>query len=394
MQDHSPELIPESGILTLSDAVWKEAHRRMAVIKPLANLEVVSNLRAAEAGKQLGLSKRTIYTLISRYRDSGGSLVSLAPLHSKGGKGGKRLPENVEKIISSTIDRMYLSRQRNKVETIIKEIHNRCRMEKLRPPARNTIRARISHLRPEVAVQAREGCNAAHRLQAAAGSFPEVSSPLEIIQIDHTPVDIIVVDSSLRKPIGRPWITIGIDVFSRCITGYCLTLEPPSAVSVGLCLSHSAIDKQAWLERLDVKNEWPVHGKPNKIYVDNGKEFHSEALHRGCDAHGIKISYRPVGASHFGGIVERVIGTFMQMVHTLPGTTFSNVAERGSYDSEGKSALTLAELERWFALAISGPYHGSVHNGIDEPPIVRWLRGISEKGAPVSVTNSKAFLVD
>lgn len=84
----------------------------------------------------------------------------------------------------------------------------------------------------------------------------------------------------------------------------------------------------------------------------------------------------------------------MQMVHTLPGTTFSNVAERGSYDSEQKAVLTLEELERWFALAITGPYHGSVHLGINEPPISRWAQGFREKGDPKPVADPKAFLVD
>ncbi len=394
MPTHDPKLIIESGALTVSDNAWKEARRRSSIIGPLADLDIVSTAMAAEAGQKLGLSERTVYTLIYRFRESGKSLISLAPIRSHGGRGGKRLPDKIEKIISSTISEMYLTRQRFNVETVIKEISHRCRMEKIKRPGATTVRARIRCLRPEIVIKAREGTKAAHKLQSAAGKTPIVTTPLEVIQIDHTPVDVIVVDSSLREPIGRPWITMGIDVFSRCITGYCLTLEPPSAVSVGLCLVHSASDKLSWLKQLNVEAEWPVYGKPNHIFVDNGKEFHSEALRRGCEVHGIKISYRPVGASHYGGIVERVIGTFMQMVHTLPGTTFSNVAERGSYDSEYKSALTLEELQRWFALAITGPYHGSIHNGINEPPITRWKRGVFNKEKPTPVVNSKAFLVD
>jgi putative transposase len=39
------------------------------------------------------------------------------------------------------------------------------------------------------------------------------------------------------------------------------------------------------------------------------------------------LSYRPPGQPHFGGIVERLIGTMMRMVHDeVPGTTFSNTA--------------------------------------------------------------------
>ena len=105
--------------------------------------------------------------------------------------------------------------------------------------------------------------------------------------------------------------------------------------------------------------------------------------------HGITLQYRPPGEPHFGGTIERVLGTFMQMVHELPGTTFSNPRERGAYDSEREAVFTLAELEKWFALAITGPYHGSLHTGIGEAPLARWKKGVGESGEPKPVHDSK-----
>ncbi len=96
-----------------------------------------------------------------------------------------------------------------------------------------------------------------------------------------------------------------------------------------------------------------MSGKPGQLYLDNAAEFKSEALRRGCEQHGIRLDYRPLGRPHYGGIVERIIGTAMQMIHDeLPGTTFSNHDQRGDYDSENKAALTLHELERWLTLAV------------------------------------------
>lgn len=112
--------------------------------------------------------------------------------------------------------------------------------------------------------------------------------------------------------------------------GLVVTLEAPSATSVGLCLAHAACDKRPWLERLAVEAVWPMGGKPRALYVDNAAEFKSEALRRGCDEHGVKLRYRPLGQPHFGGIVERLIGTMMELVHELPGTTFSSAADRGA----------------------------------------------------------------
>ncbi|EKG65845.1 putative transposase [Vibrio cholerae HC-56A1] len=173
-----------------------------------------------------------------------------------------------------------------------------------------------------------------------------------------------------------------------------VTLEAPSSVSVGLCLVHVACDKRPWLEGLNIEMEWPMSGKPRLLYLDNAAEFKSEALRRGCEQHGIRLDYRPLGQPHYGGIVERIIGTAMQMIHDeLPGTTFSNPDQRGDYDSENKAALTLRELERWLTLAV-GTYHGSVHNGLLQPPAARWAEAIARTGVPTVITRTTAFLVD
>ncbi len=82
-----------------------------------------------------------------------------------------------------------------------------------------------------------------------------------------------------------------------------VTLEAPSAVSVGLCLVHAACDKRPWLEGLNVEMDWPMSGKPRLLYLDNAAEFKSEALRRGCEQHGIRLDYRPPGQPHYGGIV-------------------------------------------------------------------------------------------
>ena len=54
----------------------------------------------------------------------------------------------------------------------------------------------------------------------------------------------------------------------------------------------------------------------------------------------------PAGQPHYGGIVERVIGTMMEVVHELPGITFSNPGKPRGYDSDARAVLTLRELQR------------------------------------------------
>jgi hypothetical protein len=99
---------------------------------------------------------------------------------------------------------------------------------------------------------------------------------------------------------------------------------------------------------------WPMHGIAKSLHLDNGKEFHSKALKRGCQQHGIRIDYRPPATPRFGGHIERLMGTLMTRVHALPGTTSSNVAARRDYPAEQKAILTLREFERILALEILG----------------------------------------
>lgn len=386
-------IIKESGAIRLSDAMWTKARLRSNIIGPIADKVVISAAMATEAAQKLNLSQRTVYSLIRKWRESGGSIVSLVSEGSKGGKGSSRLDSKIELLISSAITDTYLSRQKPNIASLMRIIKERCHKSNLKSPSLNTVRARIKRLQHEEVIFLREGKEAIRKLQPIEGHFPKTDNPLDIVQLDHTPVDLIIVDTYNRQPIGRAWITIAIDIYSRCIIGFCLTLEAPSATSVGLCLAHAVVDKRPWLERIGVEAEWPMSGKPKVIHVDNGPDFHSEALKRGCEINGIKVTYRPIGNPHYGGIIERVIGTMMKMVHNLPGTTFSNIIEKGQYNSEKNAALTLLELEKWFALAISA-YHSSIHSGIDEAPINKWKKAMDLDWKPFYVQNPKIFLVD
>jgi len=177
---------------------------------------------------------------------------------------------------------------------------------------------------------------------------------MDVVQIDHTAVDVIVVDERERLPIGRPWLSLAIDVATRVVPGFCVSLEPPSLISVALVLTHAVLPKDSWLADRELRVPWPVAGLPEVLHFDNGPEFHAESLSRAAQEYGIRLEYRPLGRPHYGGHIERLIGTTMGAVHLLPGATFSNVAEKGDYPSEKTAVLTLAELEKFIALQIAG----------------------------------------
>jgi putative transposase len=383
------------SISNVSNDLWAVGKQRADVIRPLAEQRRCSRAAIEKAANLLHLSERYVYQLVRNCRASQGQLTSLIPKTSNGGKGRSRLLEQQEALIRESIEDLYLTPQKLSPARIVEEVRKRCTEERLKIPSEATIRRRLCQLsNTSLKVRGENGAVS----EPIVGSFPEVEYPLSVVQIDHTLVDIIIVDPIDRLPIGRPYLTLAIDVYSRCIAGFVLSLEAPSAVSVGLCLTHIAMKKDSWLAMDNIDASWPVHGKPRIIHVDNGSDFHSSALTRGCEQHGIRIEYRPLGKPHYGGIIERVIGTLMKLVHTLPGTTFSNTEARGEYNSDDRACLTLSELERWLTIAITKYYHLNLHKGILLPPVKRYENGLTDMkrcGEELAkLQNEKAFLID
>lgn len=184
------------------------------------------------------------------------------------------------------IEETYLTRQRPSVATLMVDIRLRCHRLGIQSPSRQAVQRRLdARSRAEVTAR-REGRKAARdRFAPAIGSL-EASEPLAVVQIDHTRVDVIVVDSITREPIKRPWLTLAIDVYSRCVVGFYLSLEAPSATSVALCIAHAVLPKEGWLAAREVADTWEVSGMFTRLHLDNGADFHSHALRRGCEQYG------------------------------------------------------------------------------------------------------------
>lgn len=380
-------------------ADWHKARRRFEVISVLAKAPERTRGDAEAAAEALGCSATVVYRLLSRYL-ADPRVTSLLP-----GRRGRRhgqllLATEVDEVVQATIDEFYLTRQRPRVSDLVTEVQRRCRTLGLPKPSRKAINLRIGQRASIEVLAKRSGRKAARdRFGPATGSLT-APWPLALVQIDHTLVDVIAVDSVTRQPIQRPWLTIAIDVHSRCVVGFHLALEPPSATSVALCIAHAVLPKAGWLMARGVAGDWPVQGLIERLHLDNAKEFHSEALKRGCEQYGIAVDYRPVRTPHYGGHIERLIGTMMGKVHLLPGTTFSDVRAKGDWKPEDTAALTLDEIERWLAHAIVGVYHHDLHRGIGTTPVAAWERGIlgdgqvSGRGMPTAIDDPRRFLID
>ncbi|WP_375751989.1 Mu transposase C-terminal domain-containing protein [Vibrio sp. HN007] len=362
----------------LPDADWKLAQERFEAIRPvLDNPEYrFSRIEMSELAQKNKVSRATLYRWIDRYRATG-KISSLVP-EKRGVKPGKlKLSAPVNAIINEVLDEHYLSSQKHSVSWVCREVIRLCKNAKLEPPHPNTVRSRIQKISEKKQIKFRFGGKAAEQeFSVHRGEFPDGTFPLQVVQIDHTQLDIMLVDDIHRLPIGRPWITLAIDVYSRMVTGFYTSFDPPGALSTGLCLSHSILPKDNWIEKHGSQTDWPLWGVMSTVHADNAKEFRGEMLKRACDEYGIDISWRPVARPHYGAHIERLLGTFNKEIHNLPGTTFHNPVLRKNYDSEKAASLTLSEFERWLTIYITDVYHQRTHKMLGCSPLRQFEKGI------------------
>ena len=358
-----------------SDSEWKEANKRYDIIKDLVFIKKTKN-DVEEVGKKYGYSYVTLYEWINLYEQTK-EISSLVPNISRRGKKGSRLDPKIDNIINEALEDLYLNKQRYSFRRIYNKIYTSCKHQNLIPPHENTVRNRIETLEPKNVIKKREGYKEARQqFDNFEGEFPEGNYPLEFIQIDHTPLDIRVVDNIYRKPIGRPYLTLAIDVYSRMIAGFYLSLQSPGYYNVSQCLYSVFTQKEKILHKYNIDGDWNIFGIPRIIGVDNGADLVSSDMQRVCDEYGITLMKRPVARPQFGAHVERVLGTINQEVHNLAGTTFSNIVEKGNYNSDKEAMYTLDELKEWLLHYIVNIYHKRYHSGIEMTPEQKYMKGL------------------
>ena len=86
-----------------------------------------------------------------------------------------------------------------------------CRIDGLRLPHRSTIQRRVDELDVLTAARRRGQKALENAVTPSAGNY-QSDVPNEIWQIDHTVVDVIVVDEETRLPIGRRPLPLARDL--------------------------------------------------------------------------------------------------------------------------------------------------------------------------------------
>jgi putative transposase len=226
----------------------------------------------------------------------------------------------------------------------------------------------------------------AHRKFKGTKDHLMAERPLELVIMDHTRLDIWVLDSELNLPLGRPWLTIAIDVATRMVLGYLISFEPASLYSVLATLKRVNKNK-TYVKRTfpDINGAWDGWGRPMSILVDRGWEFTSPSFQDALQDLGTDIIWAPVRTPQYKAIGERFFGTLNTMLwHRMPGGVPypAHVMRQVRLDPKSGAVMTLSDLDELMHQAIIEVHQYETHSGLEAAPAKVWQDKIKQHRRP------------
>ncbi len=259
------------------------------------------------------------------------------------------------------------------VNKLSEQNRTRLKEDKLLAPSVRTIQRRLASLPAFDVAVSRFGYREAERRFRYKGASRRTTHVLELVEIDHSPLDILIVDKNGRV-LPRPIITVVLDRNSRCVLGYHISLDGYGAKSVFEALRHALFPKSYLKTRFGGDLVWPCYGWFELLLMDNGAEFHSVAVEDALTNLGIGFEFARSRSPDDKPFVERFLRTLnYSFVHRLPGTTLAKYDRRIGFKSEDQAALTLEELDRLIHVWICQNYHLRPHAGLrGRTPLAVW----------------------
>jgi len=387
------------------EAERAEAWRRYTLIRPLlarprgerTRRAIEQYLAREETGRQgqgtdgdeggatsPRASRASIERYLRAYEASGGDIRSLVPARRRqGGREQSRLDAEVEGIVQGVLAECRAAPAQRTVRDVYLmmvarvQAANRGRpaTEALPVPGRSTIYRRVG-AEGAAAVLRRPPGPRERRAGAGVWPGPRVGRPLERVELDHTVLDLIVVDEADRLPIGRPTVTLALDVYSGLPAGVHVGFEAAGYGAAMRCLLHAILPKEDAQARYGTAHPWLAYGLPETLVVDRAPHLVGGDLEDACGQLGIVLEPAPAGRPWFKGAIERQFRTHNTgLVHGLPGTTFSNVLARGEYDAEGMACISLARFREILHVYLLDVYGQEWNRGVGGVPAQRrWRR--------------------
>ncbi len=308
------QLVAQQNVLAVDESVVQRDRAQLAHVSADKLKQALQRQQdLAQAGNELTRNQRRYKKAIQVARLAGADeLIALIPRTSERGNRLSRLSLAQESAINQVIQLHYLQHPAPNAQYCHQQLRHLCHDQGITPPSYPTLIKRIKLLSQQQADRARHGNRVAYQ-NADFVNVLYVDTPVhgsrifQYVHLDHTELDIELVSGKNGRHLGRPWLSLAIDAFSRRILALYLSYDPPSYRSNMMLLR-------------DMVRRY--HRLPQFMVVDNGADFRCDDFRLFCELMGIHLRYRPAGQPRSGSVMERIFGrVHSAYIHNLAGNT-------------------------------------------------------------------------
>lgn len=398
---------PKGKPKEVAEEVWKLACAKHSLVKAVCGLGWQSLVQKREIRElwpvltknvkvcPLTPDPSSVYRWWSRLEEYGWDARALIPQHWKKGRRPEQIPDELRSLIDEGIEDEYLTQERKPREDaymavcILVDSRNQVNPNLaplIHPTARQVYKI-IRNLDAFDTHAARYGHETAVRKFRAVQGATVAAAPLERVELDHTVLDVIVLDDETLLPLGRPTIAIALDAYTRCVVGLYIGFEPPSISTVGQCLRSALTPKIGLLEGIpEIVEGWDAYGLMETLVLDQALENHADVIKWLAMKLGIEPAWCARKTPWQKGRVERFMRTLNDgYCHKIEGTTRSNILDKGDYDAVGRAVCTFSALRNGLIKWIVDVYHVRRHRALQTSPLGMWRRSISQDDIPLSI---------
>jgi len=366
-----PECRPEIAVLAAA------SERDLSAANLRLNA-VLSQLRGEPGTTNDQVSARTLRLWVSCYRKAeaclGSGYLGLLPRRRQRGNRRSRLPATTQAALLESIENDYETLKQKTRLACWAALKRRCDDSGILAPSYVTYCAALRKRDKFKQTMKRLGRRAAYKYEPPYWELNQKTPrhgdrPFEIAHVDHTQLDVEVVCSRTGHSLGRPWLTLVTDAFSRRVLAVYLTFDAPSYRSCMMAL-RECVRRHAHL--------------PQVLVVDGGCEFNSVFFEALLARYECAKKTRPPAKARFGSVVERLFGTVnTQFIHNLKGNTqiTRNVRQvTKSVDPKGQAIWHLPELYDALCEYFYSIYDTAEHPALGQTPREAYRLGLERTG--------------
>jgi len=363
--------VPAQSLLAydrLKGAHLNDFKRKMAYIVAIRQAHLSRGMRRAierlvsQAAHRLEDPKppagTTVMRWLRRFEKSELAPQSLVTGNAQRLRSSKLHPE-MDRIVTESIRKFYLTRDRHSLRHTLTMVRAQAKpliaAGKLTEADTNislsTLTRRVQRLDRHRVIEAREGPARARMVTRTTMDGTIAQYPLDVVEVDHTPLNWVVICDRTGLPLGRPLLTVMIDAYSGYVLGFYVSFYGAGLSSVSGVVRCALMPKAGMVAGVKLEHEWLADGIPDHVLLDNGLEFHSPVFQRMGWELGSHFTYCRVRTPWLKPHVERFFGTLDNLT-LARGRVHKRVANVVNLDPDQDAAIMFSAFVRGLLMYI------------------------------------------